>query len=291
MRILIRPERRRWELPELYRHVASQLHVQLQSDEKRTTKVFIRGSTPVLFFGPLMSRSCRVLTIANNPSFGEFPQEFLTAAQYRFAHSGRDGLISDLSRVSPHQAESALRLMETYFSRSQGDLVYQPFFGGFRPFLAGLGLGTYGDGTAAHVDIATPFATTKPLTELEEAFRQSEIPSKGVDWRDLYSCGLTWFSALLALCPSPKVLVGIGIHGFEALQPHVDGWSECREIEQGVSAYFGRLTWPGREFPIVWAHAPSRWFPRRAMWIGDENAVERVGRGVAAALRELNLID
>jgi hypothetical protein len=75
------------------------------------------------------------------------------------------------------------------------------------------------------------------------------------------------------------------------LRPYVDGWNESRVIEPGVSAYFGRLTWPGCEFPIVWADAPNRWFPQRAMLIGDGNAVERIGRGVAAALRNLNLID
>jgi hypothetical protein len=265
--------------------------VHLEADKMRTRKVFIRGATPVLFFGPLTARSCRVLTIANNPSSGEFPQEFLPGAHYRFAHSGRDGLISDLSRVSPNQAESALRLMETYFSRNQGGLVYQPFFGRFRPFLTALGLGSHEEGGAAHADIATPFATTEALATLEDAISQSEIPSMGVDWHDLYSCGLTWFSLLLALCPSPKVLIGIGARGFKALLPHVDGWTSSREIEPGVSAYFGRLTWPGREFPIVWADAPNRWFRQRAMSIGDDDALERVGRGVAAAMRELNLID
>lgn len=288
---IIKAETRCSEFSDLFCRASADFHLQLDRGKSRPRKVFIEHSTPVLYFGHLPYRHCRVLTVANNPSFGEFPSEFSSEPQYRFAHSGPYGLIEDLSRVSSHQADSALRLMDTYFNRSNGTLVYETFFRRFNLFLEGLGMGTYREGTAAHADIATPFATTEPLGRLEGAIPQSKVPSQGVDWNDLFSSGLTSFLATLALCPTPKIIVGIGKRGFEALEPLVGGWGESREVEQDVRAYFGRLKWSGREFPIVWGGEPDRWFPQRALWLGTDQVVEQVGRGVAQTLRELHLVD
>lgn len=291
-RRIIRPEPRRWEFSDLYCHISADLHAQIAEDRTRTGRVFIEHATPILYFGLLPSRACRVVTVANNPSFGEFPTERASEPAYRFAHSGELGLIPDLSRVSPPQADSALKLMESYFHRDGGALVYRPFFGRFDRFLSGLGMGTYRNGTAAHTDVAMPYATTASLRDAERANPQSANPSSGVDWHDLYTKGLTWFFVTLALCPNPKVIVGIGKHGFEVLEQYVEGWDEPREVEPGVSAYFGRLTFAGRrEVPIVWGCEPDRWFPRQAMGFGTEDSVEQLGRGVARVLRDLRLVE
>jgi hypothetical protein len=125
-------------------------------------------SIPILFFGDLAAYEAsplRVVTVALNPSYKEFPQEdpfqrFPAAADGDFL-------------TSQDAAERYVSSLSGYFTTRPYDRWFKP---GFEPVLQGLGASFYaGPNLALHTDICSPIST-------KEVWNSPKLP------RDVRSC-------------------------------------------------------------------------------------------------------
>jgi hypothetical protein len=171
------------ELPQLFRERWSELHALDESDTSR----ICRDSAPVLFFGEL--ERALILTVGINPSWREFlsrDERPLSGDARRFAHA------SDLSRLGA--AEFALDRMRLYFRRTP----YWTWFGSLRELVRSFDC-DFEDGTAAHTDVMSCFATNPTWSHLDTATK-SRLGTSG--WRTFVE--VVWHAPML------KLVIAIG---------------------------------------------------------------------------------
>ena len=133
----------------------------IQLRENQLTSEFVcRDSTPVLYFGDI--HNANILTVGINPSWQEFltkGQEPLSGLSRRFLHE------SEMSGNKNPDADSALTRMNDYFQRSP-DVAYWPWFRPIQKLAEASGFSLI-DGSAAHTDVLSCFATFPAWSKLE----------------------------------------------------------------------------------------------------------------------------
>ncbi len=136
-----------------------------------TSDVVCPDSTPVLFFGEL--ERADVVTVGINPSWQEFrtiAHQPLPRGCRRFAH------LSDLTGEEKRDAELALATMRDYFRPESN--AYWPWFNHVERVVNALG-SSLKDGTAAHTDILSCFATDPTWGRLKPASVKAHLSRSG----------------------------------------------------------------------------------------------------------------
>lgn len=200
-------------------------------------------SMPVLYFGA--TGAATMMTVGINPSSKEFlspSRDPLTGAQRRFLHASEatGGLRVD--------GEVAIDRMDHYFRRSP-DVAYWQWFRPVEQLLNAFGC-SFKDGTGAHTDVVSCFATYPAWSRLDPEVQQRFAAS-----------GFETFREVIAAAPVVQQIIILGATAAKAfgrgtyveLAPigtPFDDMPKCRSFKPVLSAGYWQPQ-PGRRLSVV----------------------------------------
>lgn len=186
-------------------------------------------STPVLYFGA--TGAATMMTVGMNPSSREFLSPTgapLAGPQRRFLHA------SEATGDFRADGRAAIERMDRYFRRSP-DVVYWQWFKPVEGLLNAFGR-SFKDGTGAHTDVVSCFATYPAWAKLDSEVQQRFAASGFETFREVIAAAPMVQKILILGPTAAKAFVRESGVALAPIDTPFDGMPKCRSFRPVLSA-------------------------------------------------------